>query len=134
MNLKFRAAGLTAGREVLSGESGTFTATTNPAFQTPLATLHKWQGWADKFLTTPSAGIEDDYIGVSGSFAGFNGQAVWHDFQAEATSLDYGTELDLSVSRKFAKRYEMLVKYTDYSADGLFTDTRKFWLQLGATF
>jgi hypothetical protein len=134
LSLKFRAAGLVAGREVLSGESGTFTATTNPAFQTPLATLHKWQGWADKFLTTPSAGIEDNYIGVNGSFAGFNGQAVWHDFQAEATSLDYGTELDLSVSRKFAKRYDVLVKYADYSADGLFTDTRKFWLQLGASF
>ncbi len=134
LSLKFSAAGLVAGREVLSGENGIFTATTNPAFQTPLATLHKWQGWADKFLTTPSAGIEDDYIGVNGSFAGFNGQAVWHDFQAEATSQDYGTELDLSVSRKFAKRYDLLVKYADYSADGLFTDTRKFWLQLGASF
>jgi hypothetical protein len=107
---------------------------TNPAFQTPLATLHKWQGWADKFLTTPSAGIEDSYLGLNGSFAGFNGQAVWHDFKAEATSLDYGTELDLSVSRKFAKRYEVLVKYADYSADGLFTDTRKFWLRFGAAF
>jgi len=134
LSLKFRAAGLTAGCEVLSGESGTFTATTNPAFQTPLATLHRWQGWADKFLTTPSAGIEDDYIGVSGSFAGISGQAVWHDFQAEATSQDYGTELDLSVSRKFAKRYDVLLKYAAYSAGGLFTDTRKFWLQLGASF
>ena len=134
LSLKASAAGLTAGREVLSGESGTFTAATNPAFQTPLATLHKWQGWADKFLTTPSAGIEDTYVGLNGSLAGFNGQAAWHDFKAEATSQDYGTELDLSVSRKFAKRYELLVKYADYSADGLFTDTRKLWLQVGAAF
>ena len=132
--LKSTAAGLVVGREVLSGESGTFTATTNPAFQTPLATLHKFQGWADKFLTTPSAGIEDRYIGVNGSVAGWNGQAVWHDLRAEATSLDYGTELDLSVSRKFAERYEVLFKYADYSADGLFTDTKKLWLQLGASF
>lgn len=134
VSLKSAAAGVVIGREVLSGESGTFTTATNPAFQTPLATLHKWQGWADKFLTTPSAGIEDFYIGLNGSLAGFSGQAVWHDFKAEATSLDYGTELDLSVSRKFAKRYEVLVKYADYSADGLFTDTSKFWLQFGATF
>ena len=77
--------GFTAGREVLSGESGAFTATTNPAFQTPLATLHKWQGWADKFLTTPSAGIEDVYLGFNVKFSGWNGQAVWHDFSAEAT-------------------------------------------------
>ena len=125
---------MAVGREVLSGENGTFTATTNPAFQTPLATPHKFQGWADKFLTTPSAGIEDFYVGVSGSLAGWNGQAVWHDFQAEAGSLDYGTELDLSVSKKFAQHYEVLVKYADYSADGLFTDTQKFWLQLSAAF
>jgi len=134
LSLKSPSAGVTAGREVLSGESGTFTATANPAFQTPLATLHKWQGWADKFLTTPGAGIEDLYVGVNVQFAGWSGQAVWHDFSAEATGLDYGTELDLSVSRKFAGRYEVLLKYADYSADGLFTDTEKFWLQLAASF
>jgi hypothetical protein len=132
--LKTSSAGFTAGREVLSGESGTFTATTNPAFQTPLATLHKWQGWADKFLTTPSAGIEDLYFGANVKFRGWTGQAVWHDFSAEATGADYGSELDLLVSRKFAERYELLVKYADYSADGLFTDTAKFWLQLAASF
>jgi len=134
VSVKGSAAGVVIGREVLSGERGTFTPATNPAFQTPLATLHKWQGWADKFLTTPSAGIEDIYLGLNGSVAGFNGQAVWHDFKAEATSLDYGTELDLSVSRKFAKHYEALIKYADYSADGLFTDTRKVWLQFSAVF
>ncbi len=132
--LKTSSAGFTAGREVLSGEQGTFTAATNPAFQTPLATLHKWQGWADKFLTTPSAGIEDLYFGASAKLRGWTGQAVWHDFSAEATGADYGSELDLSVSRKFADRYELLVKYADYSADGLFTDTTKFWIQLAASF
>lgn len=132
--LKTPSVGFTAGREVLSGESGIFTATTNPAFQTPLATLHKWQGWADKFLTTPSAGIEDLYLGANVKFRGWTGQAVWHDFSAEATGADYGSELDLSVSRKLAQRYELLVKYADYDADALFTDTAKFWIQLAASF
>ena len=31
------------------------------ALQTPLATLHKFNGWADLFLTTPNAGLEDAY-------------------------------------------------------------------------
>ncbi len=132
LGLKHGAFGVVIGRETLSGESGTFAV--NPAFQTPLATGHKWQGWADKFLTTPSGGIEDIYVGVSGSLGGFNAQAVWHDFTAEATSQDYGSELNLSISRKFAKRYEVLLKFADYSADGMFTDTQKFWLQLGASF
>lgn len=132
--LKWPAFGFVVGQEVLDGRSGTYTALTNPAFQTPLATLHKWQGWADKFLTTPSAGIDDRYVGINGKLAGFTGQAVWHDFQAEATSRDYGTELNLLVSRKFANRYELLLKYADYSTDGLFTDTTKYWVQLGAAF
>jgi hypothetical protein len=134
VGLRSPSLGFTVGREVLSGESGTFTASTNPAFQTPLATLHKWQGWADRFLTTPSAGIEDLYLGVNGRFRGWNAAAVWHDFGAEATDADYGTELDLSVSRKFAERYELLLKYADYEAQGLFADTAKFWIQLGAAF
>ncbi len=134
LSLGNQAAGFTVGREALSGERGTFTASMNPAFQTRLATLHKWQGWADKFLTTPSAGIEDIYMGLRGSLAGWSGQAAWHDFQAQATGLHYGTELDLSVSRKLRERYEVLAKYADYSASGLFTDTRKFWRQLAASF
>jgi hypothetical protein len=31
-------------------------------FTTPLATLHKFQGWADKFLTTPVNGLADLYV------------------------------------------------------------------------
>lgn len=132
--LKGAQVGATIGLEVLGGESGTFPSNRNPAFQTPLATLHAFNGWADKFLTTPSAGIEDLYVTLTGTFAGFNAQATWHDFSAEATGADYGTELDLSVGRKLGKRYEVLAKLADYSADGLFTDTRKLWLQVSASF
>lgn len=131
---KVGAVGVMAGYEVLSGAAGTYSATLNPAFQTPLATLHKFQGWADKFLTTPSAGIRDYYLGANASFAGFNAQLAWHDFSAEAVSRDYGTEWDLSVSRKFAKHYDVLLKYASYSADELLTDTDKFWVQFVATF
>lgn len=130
----FEVAGITLGREVLSGERGTFDAATNPAFQTPLATLHPFQGWADKFTTTPPAGIVDAYLGASLKLAGWKGQAVWHEFSAEASGAEYGSELDLVVSRRFAERYEFLAKYADYSADDLFTDTRKFWVQVSAAF
>jgi len=134
LRLQSTKLGFTAGYEVLSGEQGTFTATTNPAFQTPLATLHAFQGWADKFLTTPSAGIEDRWLAVNGALAGWNLKLAWHDFGAEATGADYGSEWDASASRRFAKRYEVLVKYADYSADELLTDTRKFWVQVAAAF
>jgi hypothetical protein len=134
LKLQLPAVGITLGREVLSGESGSFDANANPAFQTPLATLHPFQGWADKFTTTPPAGIEDSYLGASVKLAGWKGQAVWHEFDAEATAARYGSELDLVVSRRFGERYEVLAKYADYRADELFADTRKFWLQLSAAF
>lgn len=134
LGLKGAKVGAAIGVESLGGERGSFGSNQNPAFQTPLATLHGFQGWADKFLTTPAAGIEDRYVSVSGAHAGVAWQATWHDLAAEATSADYGTELDLSVSYKFAKRYEALAKFADYSTDGLFTDTSKFWLQVTATF
>jgi len=134
LGAKVGAVGVLAGYEVLSGEAGTYSATLNPAFQTPLATLHKFQGWGDKFLTTPSAGIEDYYIGATATFSGFNAQVTWHDYAAQAVSRDYGTELNLSLSRKFAKRYDVLLKYASYSADELYTDTDKFWVQFVATF
>ena len=34
------------------------------SFQTPLATGFKFQGWADKFLTTPPNGVRDLYAGA----------------------------------------------------------------------
>jgi len=49
----FGKFGLKAGYEVLGGDDQP-----NHAFQTPLATLHAFQGWADKFLTTPRGGAQ----------------------------------------------------------------------------
>lgn len=126
-----KALGFALGYEVLGGEA---TPGPNRAFQTPLATLHAFQGWADKFLTTPPAGIEDRYVALRGSIGGLRAELVWHDYGAEATAADYGRELDLSLAWPLGPRYQLLAKYADYSADGLFTDTRKAWLQFTASF
>lgn len=121
--------GVRAGYEVLGGDT-----VPNHAFQTPLATLHVFQGWADKFLTTPAAGVEDFYLAGSANFGALALNLVWHEFQAEATSVDYGSEWDASAGYKFGQRYEVLAKLADYRADRFATDTTKLWLQLSATF
>ena len=72
----------------------------------------------------------DDGFSVNGS----KECLACHDFGAEATGASYGSEWDLSVGRKFANRYDLLVKYADYAADELFTDTTKFWVQFAASF
>ncbi len=108
------------------------------SFQTPLATLHKFNGWADKFLGTPAGGLEDFYGSLSykvqdGSMKGVKFDAIYHDFSAD-TGGSYGSEIDLQVSTKFMKHYSIGLKFADYNADGFATDTQKIWFTLGATF
>jgi hypothetical protein len=112
-----------AGFEVLEGSA----STPGDKFTTPLATLHKFQGWADQFLSTPDAGVEDLYFSLSGSVERFGWAAVWHDFDAEAVSQDQGRELDLLASYAVSKRIALGLKYADYDADGFSVDTRKIW-------
>ena len=127
--------GLRAGYEVLGGN----TRANTTGFQTPLATLHAFQGWADKFTTTPQQGVEDFYVGASATIEGLVMQLVYHDFQAEAVDQDFGSEWDASVAYKFAKRFEATLKYANYDAARDATgpqasDTTKTWIMLAASF
>ncbi len=105
------------------------------SFQTPLATLHKFQGWADKFLTTPANGVRDAYASLGyamlkvGPFDSIGVTAVYHDFRSDRLGQHYGKELDLQLGAK-RKRWNFLVKYADYRANSFATDTRKLWAQV----
>ncbi|WP_299074657.1 alginate export family protein [uncultured Paraglaciecola sp.] len=106
-------------------------------FSTPLATLHKFNGWSDQFLGTPAQGLIDSSVTLtSGAFDGV-WTAVFHKFKADAVSDtvdDLGSELNLSYVKKYGKYYSAGIKYAAYSAGDIKTDTDKFWLWLGATF
>lgn len=106
------------------------------AFRTPLATLHAYNGWADKFLATPDAGLEDSYVTVKASAGKWNLSGVYHSFAAETGSSDYGSEIDVSAARKISERYGVLLKAAFFSADSdsSLTDTDKFWLMLTASY
>ncbi|NMY40242.1 alginate export family protein [Pseudomonas sp. WS 5013] len=121
---------LKAGYEVLGGDNGSG----NRAFQTPLATKHAFQGWADQFLTTPADGIEDAYLGVTAPLLGGTLQAWYHDFSTEQGSDEYGNEIDLSYAHPIpgVKGLVGLVKYATYDSDdkARTVDTDKVWLQL----
>jgi hypothetical protein len=130
LGLRYRGWTALIGRDVLSGDA----TRPNRAFQTPLAGLHLFQGWADKFLNTPPQGINDDYASLSGAWRGFNLQVTWHRFEAQAIDRDYGEEWDVSVSRRFATHYDVLLKAADYSSRGFAADTAKWWVQFVANF
>lgn len=101
------------------------------ALQTPMATLHKFNGWADVFLTTPAAGLEDIYVGASKAFpklSGLNAAVTWHTFHSEVGHLHYGDEWNASLGFK-VRKVTLLAKFADYNAKGFGVDTRKVWLQ-----
>jgi len=109
------------------------------AFQTPLATLHAFEGWADKFLTTPASGIEDRYLKLTfpiakrGKFTNINAAAFFHDFVAAQGSAEFGQELDLQIVAR-TERMALTFKYADYRAKQLFTDTDKLWISIDYAF
>lgn len=119
---------LKGGYEVLGGDEGPG----NRAFQTPLATKHAFQGWADIFLLTPANGIKDAYVGASAPLLGGTLAAWYHDFRAEKGSNQYGEEIDLSYAHPIpgVKGLVGLVKYASYDADDFAVDTDKLWVQL----
>ncbi|GAA4720762.1 alginate export family protein [Sphingomonas lutea] len=118
---------LTGGWEQLGSDNGR-------ALQTPMATLHKFNGWADLFLTTPASGLEDAYVSVGKTFdgmkllPGLNANVVFHQFDSAVGDVEYGTEWDASLSFKIGK-VGLLLKYADYNAQDFGADTRKLWLQ-----
>lgn len=130
-----------AGYELLGGNGVS-------SFQTPLATLHKFNGWADKFLATPANGLQDVYASLAYQFTGNNNAldgtelaGAYHKFYGDKTG-DYGSEWNFSASKSFrlpkeyyADSLNFTVKYATYDAvDAPFTNTDKFWFQTGLNF
>lgn len=131
LGLEVGALKLGLGNEGLGADGGVALT----SFQTPLASLHKFQGWADKFLTTPPNGIRDWYASAGYGWKGImgldalNAVVVYHRFDSDRLSLNYGDEVDAMVSAKKG-RWTATAKFAAYDANRFATDTTKFWLQL----
>jgi len=131
LSIGFAPATLYAGYESLGGDR----FRSGRAFQTPLATLHAFNGWADKFLATPAAGLDDAFVGVKGKAGSWNWNALYHDFSAQSGGSDFGSEFDASIGRKFMDHYGILLKAASYDSSGSsYGDTTKFWIMLSADF
>lgn len=121
-------AGIVTGKvgwEVLGGDG-------DAAVQTPLATLHAFNGWADKFLVTPTNGLVDRYLQLDGKLGGIAWLAAYHDFEAATGEASYGTELDVQLLYKLKCGLGLGAKAALYDADQHSTDTKK--LMLWATY
>lgn len=123
-----------AGYEVLGASTGVVLT----SFQTPLATAFKFQGWADRFLTTPADGVRDLYgtIGYGRPALGWLRDvrltATAHRFHSDRAVRHYGDELNLLASARI-EHFSLSARYAEYFADRFSVDGRKFWLQLDWT-
>lgn len=104
------------------------------SLKTPLGTNHAFNGWADQFLTAPAEGLRDFYAAFTFTWLGVKADLIYHDFKADSGGADYGSELDLSLLKKFGESYALQAKYADYNADEFNTDVQKFWLQFTVMF
>lgn len=122
---------LLLGYESLGSDENTY------GFQTPLATLHKFNGWADMFLVTPNQGLTDTYVSFGTSVAGAKVEVAYHTYDAEdgtAGVEDFGSEINVLIAKKFGKNYNAGLKYAAYSAGDINVDTDKMWVWVGASF
>ncbi|NJO12990.1 MAG: hypothetical protein HC872_05440 [Gammaproteobacteria bacterium] len=140
-SLSYRLAEVTAGYRVFTFGLGQELMEGNGTvgFATPMSTLHKFQGWADKFLTTPANGMDDRYasLGVAtkklGMFDSFSASVVYHSYATDRMSIDLGSEVNLQLQAKW-KRF-VARQVCDYSAQAgetpaIYRDTSKLWAQL----
>ncbi|WP_162932261.1 alginate export family protein [Solimonas sp. K1W22B-7] len=129
LGASYKVFGLKLGYEVLGGD-GTY------GFQTPLATMHAHDGWADMFLTTPATGLERLYLQASATVEKVVLTAVYHQFSADEGGDDYGDEFDLMATRPLTDQLGIGLKYASYSGDSdapvaatspIRDDVSKYW-------
>ncbi|MFQ3170323.1 MAG: hypothetical protein ACI9DG_000335 [Oleispira sp.] len=123
--VKVSGISLLAGMEVLGGDG-------DYAFETPLATKHAFNGWADKFLSTNAStaknGLVDTYAKVVTKVAGIKLLAMYHDFSSDKGGDDLGSEINLLAAKKFDKNFSAGIKLAQYSAGDAGTDADKLWV------
>lgn len=131
---KVSGLGIKFGYELLGSDFGDY------GFSTPLATLHKFNGWADQFLGTPKEGLQDIYASIGGKIAGGKWAVAYHKFDADEASEtvdDLGSEIDAVFAKKFSKHYTAGIKLAAYSAGDDTAgkvDANKVWIWANAKF
>lgn len=84
------------------------------AFITPLATVHKFQGWADQFLLTPSVGLIDNSISVKWRSRPWTVDARYHWFKSQRSSFAIAEEADVDFIFSPNRKHEFKIRIADF--------------------
>ena len=102
-----------AGYELLGSDDG------RAFFVTPLATFHKFNGWADVVDNPGVNGLQDAYAYVSPALPWkLTAQVIYHQFWSHEHGHDMGREIDAVLSRKFGAYLTVLAKAAWYEDGG----------------
>jgi hypothetical protein len=124
-------ASLGVGREVLGADKGV----AGTSFQTPFASLHPFQGWAERFLTDPPNGVQDNFGSAGyawravGPIQSLSASAIYHSFDSDRLSQHYGHEWDGVIQARRGS-YVISLYGAAYSADRFSTSGTEGWLEL----
>ena len=118
----FKPLTVKLGYEVLGGSES------DGQFRTPLATLHKFNGWADRFLNTPTNGLQDLFLQLNGKFGPMAWTVVYHSFGADTGGAKYGDEFDFNLGYTAPWRQGFGLKGAFYNADEFSVDVSKIWV------
>ncbi len=114
-------------------------------FQTPLATKHAFNGWAEMFLTTPKEGLRSTYVTGGTTLFGTNLLARYYSFRSDYLDRDLGHEWDFSWTYPFSSHWQGGAEYAKYHAGtsgfadtttgpGRLANTNAMWVFIAAGF
>jgi hypothetical protein len=104
--------------------------------QTPLATLHRQNGWADIFTVTPARGLRDFNVRFMQQLPDFGPFKLpkldvrYHDFASAGgpgARIHYGREWDADLNGCVWRYITVGVRAARYSASGYDANTTKLW-------
>lgn len=99
-------------------------------FQTPLATKHLFNGWAEVFLTTPAKGLQSFDYSAGVTFWDSTLLAKYYQFNSDLGNIDYGHEWDFSLTHQFTPNWLGGIEFADYRAVGFSVNTKAGWMYL----
>ena len=94
---------------------------------TPLS--HAWDGWSEKFATTPDSGLRTLSVSVAGAVPMVRGLSVstaYYEYWSQSTKSHYGREQDVGIEYRLVgidRHWTAGSHVSFYKADKLFADT-----------
>lgn len=106
-------------------------------FVTPLASVHDFQGWADKAFAIDSEGMVDRAVKASWRKSPLKIDARYHFFKSVTDDVDWGREFDLDLIVKVARQHRIQLRYANYqsaSQSAVLSDEQRLYLDYSFEF